>query len=72
MVQKTRVAGIKSDIYPEPAKFQKQMKYADKRKFSTVVIIGEEEMNTGLLTVKNMTDGSQKKLTIEEVISSFS
>ena len=71
-VQKTRAAGINSDIYPEPAKFQKQMKYADKRKFSTVVIIGEEEMNTGLLTVKNMTDGSQKKLTIEEVISSFS
>jgi histidyl-tRNA synthetase len=72
LVQKTRVAGINSDIYPEPAKFQKQMKYADKRKFSTVVIIGEEEMNTGLLTVKNMTDGSQKKLTIEEVISFFS
>jgi histidyl-tRNA synthetase len=71
IVQQCREAGINTDIYPESAKFQKQMKYADKRKFSTVVIIGENEMESGLLTVKNMLSGEQQGMTISEIIEKF-
>lgn len=71
MLQKCRAAGINSDIYPEAAKFQKQMKYADKRKFPYVVIIGENELKSGILTLKNMQNGDQTGLTIEKIIEKF-
>jgi histidyl-tRNA synthetase len=71
-VQKCREAGINTDIYPEAAKFQKQMKYADKRKFETVVIVGENEMSTGILTVKNMKHGAQEQMSLTALIEKFS
>ena len=71
IVQKCRAAGINSDIYPEAAKFQKQMKYADRRKFASVVIVGENEMNSGVLTVKNMETGEQKGMSVEEILREF-
>ncbi len=68
MVQKARAAGINTDIYPEPAKFQKQMKYADKRKFPMVVIVGESELLSGNLTVKDMKTGEQQSMNIDALI----
>lgn len=64
-----RAAGIASEIYPESAKMKKQMGYADARKIPYVLLVGEEEMQTGLLTLKNMNDGSQAKLTVDELIA---
>ena len=72
MVQQVRNAGINADIYPEPVKFQKQMKYANKRNFPYVIIVGEQEMNSGLLTLKNMQSGEQQSLTIEKIIELLS
>ena len=68
MVQLARNAGINTDIYPDPVKFQKQMKYADKRGFPYVVIVGEKEMESGLLTLKNMGSGEQQSLTMEAIV----
>lgn len=62
-----RSKGIKVEMYPEPTKMKKQMKYANDRQVPYVIVIGSEEMATGLLTFKNMTDGSQAKLTIEAI-----
>jgi histidyl-tRNA synthetase len=64
-----RAAGIASEIYPESAKMKKQMGYADARKIPYVLLVGEEEMQTGLLTLKNMNDGSQEKLTVEQMVA---
>ncbi|MEO5581697.1 MAG: histidine--tRNA ligase [Saprospiraceae bacterium] len=63
-----RVNGIPSDQYPEVAKMNKSMKYANDLKVPFVIIIGEEEMTSGLLAFKNMINGEQIKLNIEKII----
>ncbi len=60
-----RSQNIAVDIYPDPVKFKKQMKYANARGFQYVVIVGEEEMKEDVFTVKNLNDGSQNKLKYE-------
>jgi len=68
-LSKLRAAGVNSEIYPDAGKLKKQMKYANDRQVPFVVLVGEEEMSTGLLSFKNMESGTQEKLTIEEIIA---
>ena len=64
-----RTAGINTELYPDPeAKLDKQLKYADKKGIPFVVIIGPEEIKKGVVTVKDMTDGTQKKLGLDKAI----
>ncbi len=63
-----RTAGIASDLYPEPAKLQKQMKYANDRKVPFTLLIGEEERESGLLALKNMETGVQVKVTLPDAV----
>ncbi|MEO6037000.1 MAG: histidine--tRNA ligase [Saprospiraceae bacterium] len=63
-----RAAGLAVELYPEPGKLKKQFEYAAKRKVAFVGIVGETEMQTGTLTVKNQQSGEQANLTIAEVI----
>ncbi len=63
-----RKAGINSDLYPSPAKMKKQMTYANKRGVPYTLLIGSEEMESGLLTLKNMTEGTQEKLLLADII----
>ncbi len=72
ILEKLQQAEIASELYPEPAKMKKQMKYANQKQIPWVLLIGEEEMNTGKLTLKNMVTGKQKKLGIEEIIKAIS
>ena len=67
-LQKLRDAGVSSEIYPEPVKLKKQMDYANKRAVPFVAVVGETEMTTGKLTIKNMATGEQTLLTVEELI----
>lgn len=66
-----RNAGIPSDIYPEPVKMKKQMKYANNRAIPYIIVIGDNEIETGELSFKDMNDGTQKKLFLEDVIASM-
>ncbi|MBK9730548.1 MAG: histidine--tRNA ligase [Chitinophagaceae bacterium] len=68
LVQQLRDEGIAAEIYPSIEKIKKQMKYADDKNIPFVVLIGENETQTGLLTFKNMTSGEQESLTINGVI----
>ena len=63
-----RKAGINSELYPDSAKMKKQMNYANKKSIPFVVLVGEDEMNSGLLTVKNMKDGSQSNFNLADFI----
>lgn len=65
---KVRAAGIACELYPEPAKIQKQMTYANNRQVPYVVLVGETECQTAELTVKNMAVGEQSKMTTEQLI----
>ena len=44
------------------------MKYANVRKVPYTIIIGSNEMESGKLTLKNMKEGTQEQLTIEEIV----
>ncbi len=69
LLAQVRKAGINSEIYPDAgAKMKKQMGYADDKKIAFVVIVGSDEIQSGLLTLKNMTSGEQEKLSIENII----
>jgi histidyl-tRNA synthetase len=63
-----RAAGINAEIYPEQAKMKKQLGYADAKKISFVVLIGEEEMNSGVLSIKNMITGEQRRVNVGELV----
>lgn len=71
LLSKLRGAGINAEIYPDAAKMKKQMAYADSKNINFVVLIGTDEMNSGLLTVKNMHTGEQQKLILDELINLF-
>lgn len=64
-----RKAGISADLYPEPTKLKKQMKYANDRKAPYVVLIGDNEMESGLLTLKNMASGEQTSVALAAIIA---
>jgi len=68
LLHKLREAGIAAELYPSAAKLKKQMSYADDKHIPYVLLIGSDEMLSGLLTLKNMHTGEQKKLKSEEII----
>lgn len=59
-----RDSGLCADLYPEPAKMKKQMKYANDRGVPFVAIIGEEERKNKQVSLKNMTTGEQKPVSL--------
>ena len=63
-VKELRAKGIKCELYPDAAKMKKQMTYADVLKVPYVAIIGETELAAGTVTLKNMTDGTQKQVSV--------
>lgn len=63
-----RAAGINAELYPEPAKMKKQMKYANDRRAPFVAIIGSDEMAAGQVSLKNMETGEQARVGVEELI----
>jgi histidyl-tRNA synthetase len=63
-----RNAGIATDVMYRQCKFKKKMEYANKIGVPYLVIIGEEEAQRKLYSVKNMTSGEQSKLGIAELI----
>ena len=72
VLQDLRRKNIVADLYPSPTKMKKQMKYADARKVPFVLLIGSEEMETGILSLKDMSTGEQSKLSFEEIAQKLS
>lgn len=68
LLQQFRQAGLNAELYPEPAKLKKQMKYANDRKVPYVALIGSEEMAAGKLALKNMASGEQTVISAEAVL----
>ncbi|NRF38669.1 histidine--tRNA ligase [Pedobacter foliorum] len=68
ILQQLRSANIAAELYPSSAKLKKQMSYADDKHIPYVVLIGSDEMSTGVLTLKDMHSGQQEKLTVAAII----
>ena len=69
ILAQVRTAGIAAEIYPDSAKMKKQMSYANAKAVPFVAIAGENEMQEGKLTLKNMATGEQALVTPEELIT---
>ena len=67
IIGKLRKAGISAELFPSSDKMKKQMGYANNKAIPFVAIIGEQEMNDGTITLKDMTSGEQKTATAEEL-----
>ncbi len=65
---KLRKNGISTQVYFEDKKIKAKFKYADKLKIKNVIVIGEEEIEKDLVTLKNMETGEQQTITVEEAI----
>ena len=66
-IQILRDNGITVELYPDSAKMNKQMKYANKRKIPFVILAGTSEMENNIYTVKNMETGVQNTIELEEL-----
>ena len=64
-----RLNGINTQIYLEQAKIKNQFKYANRLEIPYVVVIGEDEVNNGTISLKDMVTGEQEILKIEDAIS---
>ena len=66
-----RNVGLNVMVYPEPVKLPKQFKYADKMKMKIALVVGPDEVEKGLVVVKNLSNGEQvqvaRKAVLEEV-----
>ena len=67
-LEELRNNNISSELYPNNDKIKKQMNYANNKGVQFVVMIGEDEMKSGQLSVKNMSTGDQKEMSISELI----
>ena len=67
IISKLRNKGVAAEIYPEAAKMKKQMEYANRRGIPYVVIIGSEELQRGVATLKDMRSGEQREVAIDEL-----
>ena len=69
VLQQFRDAGITAEIYPDAAKFDKQMKYANKRNVSFVLMAGDEEREKNRYSLKNFKSGEQQMLSLADCIN---
>lgn len=69
LLQKLRENNIASEVYPDQVKFDKQMKYANKRSIPFVAIIGESERVENAVSLKNMQSGKQEKIPMENMLN---
>lgn len=70
-VKELREAGISSELYPSSAKMNKQMKYANSRGVKYVALVGANEIEQGVIQLKNMDSGEQQLINISEVINTL-
>lgn len=69
VTQSLRAQGIAAEIYPDTSKLKKQLEYADKKRIPYALVIGSEEMNSGVLAVKNLKTGEQHMQSLEQLIT---
>ncbi len=69
VLQQLRAKGIASEIYPDAVKIQKQLDYANKKLIPYVIVIGSEEVKSGVLAFKDMKAGTQQKISIAEILT---
>jgi histidyl-tRNA synthetase len=68
LLQQLRQNNISTELYPAGAKIKKQLEYANNKQIPYTIVIGSDEMQSGLLTFKDMTSGLQEKLQAKQIV----
>ncbi|HQF28712.1 MAG TPA: ATP phosphoribosyltransferase regulatory subunit, partial [Bacteroidia bacterium] len=58
---------VYTELYPDAVKMKKQMGYADARNIPFVILAGSDERNSREVTLKNMSDGTQQKIKLDQL-----
>ena len=69
VAQKLRQSEISVLVYPDKKRINKQLDFANNKGFSHAIVIGQDEMESGILTLKDLFSGDQMKLSLEDCIS---
>ncbi|MGB9706834.1 MAG: histidine--tRNA ligase [Microgenomates group bacterium] len=72
IARQLREAGIETELYLTPDKLDKQLKYADRQKIPFAIIIGPEEGESNVVTLKNLKTGKQEKIPLSKAIKILS
>jgi len=72
LLKQIRNAGISCEMYPDDAKLKKQFKYADDNKIPFVVVVGEDEVKSGMWQLRNMVTGDQQAVSTDQLVGSLS
>lgn len=70
-IQKLRQNNISAELYPDSVKLKKQMTYAHKRQIPFVAIAGSQEIENKMFTIKNMKNGEQKTVSVQNLTKAF-
>jgi len=68
ILAKLRANGINAEIFPASQKMKKQMTYANNKNIPYVILVGESELEEGMLSLKDMETGEQEKLSPEQLV----
>ena len=68
IVAKARRAGIRTEMFPDKTKMKKQMNYANAKHIAFVALAGDNEIEQGKVTLKNMATGEQHLVSPDELI----
>lgn len=69
ILQTLRNRGIAAELYPGSVKLKKQLSYANAKQIPYVLLIGEEEMHAGKISVRNMVSGTQEQMSLEDFLN---
>ena len=67
IANKLRTKGTNAEIYLNNKKLKAKFKYADKLKIPYVIVVGEDEIQSGKYTLKNMETGEEQKIEFENL-----
>ncbi len=70
LASELRAAGLNVMVSPEPTKLPKQFKFADKMKMKVALVLGPDEVEKGLVVIKNLVSGEQVQVKKEALVES--
>ncbi len=69
LAQQLRAEGVSCIVYPDKKKIYKQFDFANKKGIKNAIVIGEQEMKSGQITIKNLEIGEQSTYSFDEAIA---
>ncbi len=69
LMQQLRNKGVRSELFHEQSKFDKQFKYAEKKNIPFIIIIGEKELKENTCNIKNLATGQQETITADDLLN---